>query len=162
MRLYHGSIIIVDKPTIIKPNRPLDFGQGFYLTSLQDQAERWAIAKSKIFKKTGIVSVYNLEINEVIKNYKVKQFEYANDEWLDLVEVCRRNKNHITGYDVVIGEVADDKVYDTINLYLDGILPRELALQRIKYKYKNDQMCITNADILKKYLIFESSYEVRR
>lgn len=160
MRLYHGSNIIVDKPRVIVPNRPLDFGKGFYLTSLQHQADRWAISKAKIKRSVAIVSVYNLDLEEIKNNYNVKSFEFADEEWLDLVEVCRKDKNYITGYDLIIGEVADDRVYDTINLYLDGLIPKEIALQRIKYKYQNNQFCIFNEEILEKYLHFETSYEV--
>lgn len=160
MRLYHGSNMIIDRPTIIVPNRPLDFGKGFYLTSLQNQADRWAVAKSKIKKSKAIVSIYRLDLEEVKKKFKVKVFEFANEEWLDLVEACRKDKNILTGYDLIIGEVADDRVYDTINLYLDGLIPKEIALERIKYKYQNDQLCILNSEILDKYLKFERSYEV--
>jgi hypothetical protein len=161
MRLYHGSTIVVDSPKVITPNRPLDFGKGFYLTSLQHQAERWAIAKSKIKRQSPIVSVYKFDLDEVKKYYKVKSFEFANEEWLDLVEVCRKDINYTTDYDVIIGEVADDRVYDTINLYLDGLLPKEIALDRIKYKYQNDQICIFNSEIIEKYLFFDTSYEVK-
>lgn len=161
MRLYHGSTIVIDSPKVITPNRPLDFGKGFYLISLQHQAERWAIAKSKIKRQSPIVSVYKFDLDEVKKHYKVKSFEFANEEWLDLVEVCRKDINYTTGYDVIIGEVADDRVYDTINLYLDGLLPKEIALDRIKYKYQNDQICIFNSEIIEKYLFFDTSYEVK-
>lgn len=161
MRLYHGSTIVIDNPKVIAPNRPLDFGKGFYLTSLQHQAERWAIAKSKIKRQSPVVSVYKFDLDEVKNHYKVKSFEFANEEWLDLVEVCRKDINYITGYDAIIGEVADDRVYDTINLYVDGLLPKEIALDRIKYKYQNDQICIFNSEIIEKYLFFDTSYEVK-
>ncbi|MGL5086971.1 MAG: DUF3990 domain-containing protein [Clostridium sp.] len=161
MRVYHGSYIEIDTPKIIEPNRPLDFGTGFYVTSLQHQADRWAIAKSRIKNSKAIVSVYNIDINEMKNNYKVKVFDFANEEWLDMIEMCRKSKMYMTEYDAIIGEVADDKVYDTINLYLDGLLPKELALKRIKYKYQNDQICIINKEILDRYLKFENSYEVK-
>lgn len=161
MRVYHGSYIEINDPQIIEPNRPLDFGKGFYVTSLQHQADRWAIAKSKIRKSKAIVSIYNMDINEIKKNYNIKTFEFPNEEWLDMIEMCRKSKKYMTEYDIIIGEVADDKVYDTINLYLDGLLPKEIALERIKYKYQNDQICIINKEILDKYLKFENSYEVK-
>ena len=42
MILYHGSNMIVDEPKIFKGNRPLDFGEGFYLTTNKEQAKQWA------------------------------------------------------------------------------------------------------------------------
>ena len=42
MILYHGSNIAVTEPQIIVSNRALDFGAGFYTTSSEEQAIRWA------------------------------------------------------------------------------------------------------------------------
>lgn len=42
MRLYHGSTEMVATPQIRKPNRALDFGNGFYTTTDYAQAEQWA------------------------------------------------------------------------------------------------------------------------
>ena len=35
MKLYHGSLEIVQEPRIIKPTRTLDYGTGFYRFSLR-------------------------------------------------------------------------------------------------------------------------------
>ena len=40
--LYHGSFAVVSQPLAVSGRRNLDFGRGFYLTSLRPQAERWA------------------------------------------------------------------------------------------------------------------------
>jgi len=45
---------------------------------------------------------------------------------------------------LVIGGVANDKVFDTIQLYLDGLVDKEIALTRLKYEKPNIQ-----------YLVFE-------
>lgn len=37
MTLYHGSDIIVEEPKLGFSNRNLDFGKGFYTTSLKEQ-----------------------------------------------------------------------------------------------------------------------------
>ena len=42
MILYHGSSVAVDKPLVQVGCPALDFGPGFYLTRLKEQAERWA------------------------------------------------------------------------------------------------------------------------
>lgn len=47
MKLYHGSNIAVTQPKILKSDRKLDFGTGFYLTSSYEQAERWARLTTK-------------------------------------------------------------------------------------------------------------------
>ena len=38
MILYHGSNVAVEKPVLIKQNRFLDFGFGFYTTTNKEQA----------------------------------------------------------------------------------------------------------------------------
>ena len=39
MIVYHGSYCIVDKPDIRYSREALDFGKGFYLTNIKEQAK---------------------------------------------------------------------------------------------------------------------------
>ena len=48
MNVYHGSNVIVNNPDVVHSFRPLDFGKGFYVTTVKDQAERWARRKMDI------------------------------------------------------------------------------------------------------------------
>ena len=45
MNVYHGSNVIIHNPDIMHSFRPLDFGKGFYVTTVMEQAERWARRK---------------------------------------------------------------------------------------------------------------------
>ena len=38
MILYHGSSVVVQKPDIIHSRERVDFGKGFYLTDIPEQA----------------------------------------------------------------------------------------------------------------------------
>ena len=42
MILYHGSNVEVKAPRLLKVQRELDFGKGFYTTSDLEQASKWA------------------------------------------------------------------------------------------------------------------------
>ena len=42
MKLYHGSYTAVEQPETTKGREKVDFGQGFYLTNIQFQAEKWS------------------------------------------------------------------------------------------------------------------------
>lgn len=42
MRLFHGTNADFDKIDITKSNPWKDFGKGFYLTDIYEQAQRWA------------------------------------------------------------------------------------------------------------------------
>lgn len=41
MKVYHGSLEVVEHPLILKPNRKLDYGEGFYTTTSEQQAKEW-------------------------------------------------------------------------------------------------------------------------
>ena len=66
MILYHGSNMIIEEPKIIKSNRALDFGVGFYSTTFKEQAEKWAIRKCTNYdgdiEGKPIVSIYELDM----------------------------------------------------------------------------------------------------
>ena len=56
MKLYHGSTFIVDKPLVSYGRENLDFGKGFYTTSMQSQAEKWVQRFISLGKK-GIILI---------------------------------------------------------------------------------------------------------
>ena len=55
-------------------------------------------------------------------------------------------------YDITIGEVADEQVFDTINLLSRGWIDVEVATQRLKFKLPNNQVCINNQEVIEKCL----------
>lgn len=42
MKLFHGSTIIIEHPLAHVGREHLDFGKGFYLTRIEEQAFDWA------------------------------------------------------------------------------------------------------------------------
>lgn len=64
-------------------------------------------------------------------------------------------------YDVIIGGIADDKIYNTIELYQDNLIEKDEALKRLKYYKPNEQICITNQNVIDKYLKFRCEEEVQ-
>ena len=63
MILYHGSNVTVDKPRLIKQNRFLDFGFGFYTTTNREQAVNFAL-KVANRRKSGSASLNMYELDE--------------------------------------------------------------------------------------------------
>lgn len=62
MKLYHGSTMIVRKPSVKRGRVTTDFGQGFYLTTSLEQAQRWALLKQRRENsKRAIVSVFDFD-----------------------------------------------------------------------------------------------------
>ena len=90
MIVYHGSSEIIKNPDVKFSKKYLDFGSGFYLTSFENQAKKWAIRKGMRQNKPGIVNIYELKDNW--KDYNVLSFEEENEKWLDFVCACRKGE----------------------------------------------------------------------
>ncbi|MEG0844151.1 MAG: DUF3990 domain-containing protein [Romboutsia sp.] len=155
MILYHGSYCKVDKPDISYSRDSLDFGKGFYLTDIKGQALSW-IDRFVRRGKNGCLNSYNIDLNKVKDIYKVKVFDTYNIEWLDFILDCRSGGKKYLNYDIVIGGIADDQVYNTLELYELDLITKDETLKRLKYHKPNNQICILNQEILDKYLIFEN------
>jgi hypothetical protein len=139
MVVFYGSYTIVQSP-VIKTNRfKKDFGNGFYCTVIKEQAERWA----KRFS-TPMVNIYELQINNSLK---IQEFKEMTDEWLDFIVDCRNGVEH--NYDVVIGAMANDQIYNFIADYMEGIITREQFWVMAKFKYPTHQINFCTEEALK-------------
>ncbi|MBR3871443.1 MAG: DUF3990 domain-containing protein [Paludibacteraceae bacterium] len=153
MILYHTSQLVINKPDVSYSRNNLDFGRGFYLTSLKEQA----VLYGQRFIKRGENAFLNTyELDENIKGCRYKIFSTYNSEWLDYITACRKGLQ-CEVYDIIEGGIADDQVFNTLDLYLSGIYTKEQALDQLKYKKTNHQVCITSQDILDNHLHFVSS-----
>ena len=139
MTLYHGSNLIVDAPQLLKNQRTLDFGRGFYTTSDFEQAKKWAQRTVKI-RESGKACVSCYELNEdKLESLKIFRFTEPNFEWLDYVSNNRKNKDVEDDWDLVIGPVANDQTFPTILLYLDGYIDSESAIRQLLPQKLKDQ-----------------------
>lgn len=133
MILYHGSNTIVKSPELVEQNRFLDFGYGFYTTTNKEQTENFA---KKITVRRGgnpIVNVYEFDDNAE-SDLNIKRFSAPDEEWLDFVSAHRNGTYDGEKYDVIIGAVANDDVYRTLQVYSSGLLTKEQALEALKVK----------------------------
>lgn len=129
--LYHGSLEIVRLPEIREPNRTLDYGAGFYLTSSSSQAEAWVKRKLKGDVRHGYVNVY--EYDESLEDgLKILNFDKPNEEWLDFVMKNRMNRSYRHDYDIVKGPVANDRVYASFALYEAGLLDKQELIRELR------------------------------
>lgn len=133
MILYHGSNMIVEKPGLVEQNRYLDFGNGFYTTTNIMQAENFA--KKVIVRRGGksVVNEYEFDEN-AYSGLIIKRFSAPDEEWLDFVSENRNGTYVGKKYDIIIGAVANDDVYRTLQVYASGILTKEQALEALKVK----------------------------
>ncbi len=157
MILYHGSYMEIRVPDLEHSRLNVDFGRGFYTTPIYDQAVSWC-EKFKRRGKEGIVSSY--EFNENAYNEcRAMIFQSYSEEWLTFILNCRSGKD-TSDYDIVTGGVANDKVFNTVELYLDGLIDKVEAINRLRYEKPNLQICFRTKNVLQKYVHFKRSERV--
>jgi hypothetical protein len=94
MRLYHGSIVEVRKPSLRFGRRRTDFGKGFYTTTLAEQAEHWAkIKKDRAKASRAVVSVYEIDDRILADaSLSIREFHGVDESWLEFVVGCRKKE----------------------------------------------------------------------
>lgn len=153
MEIYHSSYISVESPDIIFSREFLDFGKGFYLTTLYDQAVKYA-QRFKRRKRPAWLSTYELEFNPA--DWKILQFDSYSREWLQFVANCRKGQDE-SDYDLIIGGIANDEVIQTIERYFAGEISENDALGLLKYEKPNNQYCIRSQRMLDECLKHKNS-----
>lgn len=119
MILYHGSYLAIEKPDLLHSRPNLDFGKGFYLTSIREQAVKWC---GKFVKrgKQGVISNYIFD-EELFQRLKVLRFDSYSEEWLEFILACRSGKDS-SDYDAVCGGIANEKPNMQIAFRTDAAL----------------------------------------
>ena len=128
--IYHGSYCKVEEPKIKDGKYTKDFGKGFYCTILKEQAEKWARKYS-----TPTINQYEYSENASLK---IKEFTIMSEEWLDFIIDCRSGKEH--EYDIVIGAMADDQVYNYITDLMSGQITRDAFWELAKFRHPTHQI----------------------
>lgn len=146
MKVYHGSYKTIEMPKILESKFPKDFGKGFYCTELEEQAVRWASRYD-----TAIVSTYDYVPNQHLKTLI---FEEMTEEWLDFIVDCRAGGKH--HYDIVIGAMANDQIYNYIADFVDGILTRKQFWVLAEFKKPTHQICFCSERALKTLRFIDS------
>ena len=150
--VYHGATEIVQAP-LCKIGRPrLDFGQGFYVTDLKEQAIKWAQTLADKREEKPLLNIYQLDKDAILAEAKCKIFTAYDKDWLDFIVGNRQGKNPAKDYDYVEGGIANDRVIDTIKLYIGGIMDEISTLRQLAFHKPNNQICLLNQELTNKYL----------
>jgi len=137
--IYHGSYCKVDVPKIREGKYTKDFGTGFYCTVLKEQAQKWA-------KKYDTPNINKYEYDENSK-LKIKNFTVMTEEWLDFIINCRSGEDH--EYDIVIGAMADDQVYNYVTDLIAKQITREAFWELAKFRNPTHQIAFCTKKSLK-------------
>lgn len=138
MTVYHGGGQAVVEPDLVHSRRAVDFGPGFYTTPVLAQAVTWC---EKRRRRLGgaVVSRYEFDAYAA-ESLKVLRFSDYSDAWLDFIVSCRSGKD-ATDWDLVIGGVANDRVFDTLEAFFDGFATRQQTIDKLRYEKPNMQIC---------------------
>ncbi len=167
MKLYHGSLVPVEEPRILRREQGRDFGFAFYVTDIQEQAERWALRRKRAafrlnnLSAQAIVSIYDFDKETAQKELAVLEFNTDSMDWLELVVACRSIPSFSHENDIVIGKIANDNVGETIAYVIAGVMRKEDALSRLQFQKINSQLAFCTERALH-YLKYVSSYIVEK
>ena len=142
MKLYHGTNIDFSEIDFkrCKPNK--DFGRGFYLTDIKQQAVDMAIRRAKFEDKCSPI-IQEYEFDEKLlssEELSIKIFDGISNEWAEFIVANRNARGKYThNYDVVVGPIADDGVVFQINLFMMHFITIEELVKRLEFKKLNRQ-----------------------
>ena len=156
MKLYHGSNTKIEKIDLSKCRPYKDFGQGFYLTEIKEQAEKMASRTAHIYEGEPVVTEFEFDESALTK-LSVKQFEGPNEEWALFVLANRSKENQqpTHSYDIVIGPVADDDIAQLFRNFNDGFINLTMLVEGLKYKKVSSQYFFHTEDAIKYLKVYE-------
>ena len=99
MKIYHGSLEVVDHPVILRPNRKLDYGEGFYTTTSWEQSKEW-VERRMLEKQSqyGYVNVYEFDAERMPEFKSQEESDQIMgalaQHWEHIDSILRRNDEY--------------------------------------------------------------------
>ena len=178
MLLYHGSYCEVRQPDLSKCAKYKDFGQGFYLTSSEEQARNFAkistykarnIVLSNPAQRYGFVNIFRFENSEGLNAF---DYPTADSEWLHCIVAHRKYNSfpelvkQMSPYDVISGKIANDDTNASIAAYIQRVFGEigsegadRICIGLLLPERLKDQFCFRTDKALAK-LSFEGSEKI--
>lgn len=149
MKLYHGSNTDIEEIDLSKCRPNKDFGCGFYLTTIKEQAVRMAKRVSRIYGGEAFLNLYEFDESALLRdNLQVKIFERPSIEWAKFIIVNRNSSRMKTisednnldnRYDIVVGPIANDDLALLFRQFSDGVISVETLIEEMKFKELTNQ-----------------------
>ncbi len=150
MRLYHGSNVVIESINLAMCRPYKDFGKGFYLTDIEEQAKQMAKRVSRLYGGSPVINTFEIQ-DDFRKTSDIKIMDFGiqtTEEWAKFV-MNNRNRtftdeantlcNKDNKYDIVIGPVADDNMALLFRQYENEIIDFETLLKGMIYKKTSSQ-----------------------
>ena len=149
MLLYHGSNMAIVEIDLDKCKPFKDFGRGFYLTTIEEQALLMAGRTSRIFSGLPTVTTFTLDEKALSAGtLSIKRFDEPTLEWAlfvlnnrnrNFTEITNKNCNQDNKYDIVVGPIANDDIALLLRTYTRGYIDGKALLNGMRYKKLNNQ-----------------------
>lgn len=150
MILYHGTNTNIEYIDLSMCRPYKDFGKGFYLTEIKDQAMKMAKRVSKIYGRSPVVIKYEFDESFLTnRGLNIRNFGKApTEEWARFV-MNNRNRtfsdaadpecNLDNKYDIVIGAVANDDIAMLFRQYQNELITFESLVGGITFRETTNQ-----------------------
>ena len=138
--LYHGSNVEIETINLDKCSPYKDFGKGFYLTDIKEQAKQMAVRRTRIAgEKKPTVTAYSFD-ERLLENssLQVKLFDTPSKEWALFILANRKGWMQPV-YDIVIGPIADDGVVFQLERYMHRLITLDTLVEELTYRKLNRQ-----------------------
>lgn len=154
-KLYHGTNMYFEEPDLAEAADFKDFGRGYYLTTNQFQAEKWAIRDLIDNDKNDVAYVYEYEFDtDDTKNLRILELLIYNEEWLDFIACNRTKKEENIQYDLIYDRMADSRgaiLTEAIRDYINKIKTAKETLAIARFRDRNmNQYCFKTYEALAK------------
>lgn len=154
INLYHGSNTVIGEIDLAKGRPYKDFGRGFYLTTIKEQAEKMAVRVTKIYGGEPYITTYCFH-DELLENSQLNYrcFEEPSKEWALFVINNRDRRfkniqspecNQDAKYDLVIGPIANDDLALLFRQFSGGLITVDTLVEAMKFKKLTDQYSFHN------------------
>ena len=131
MILYHGSNTAIDGIDLNRCRPYKDFGRGFYLTDIREQAQRMAARTARMFSGNPTLTMFEFDLEESQSSELNARFALPH-RLLNTPQPCH-------DYDIVIGPVADDTIARLLRLYTENFINEEQLLHELTFSKVTSQ-----------------------
>ena len=149
MILFHGSNTEIDRVDLGKCRPFKDFGRGFYLTDLPEQAMKMANRVARIYGGVPVVTYFEADPDAMTEaGLSVRRFEKPDLSWAAFVmnnrsrsfaDVNSAECNLRNQYDLVIGPVANDDLALLFRQFEEGFITIEILAREMTYRQLSTQ-----------------------
>ena len=128
MILYHGSNTAIDGIDLNRCRPYKDFGRGFYLTDIREQAQRMAARTARMFSGNPTLTMFEFDLEEA----QSSELKVMSNRDINTTQPCH-------DYDIVIGPVADDTIARLLRLYTENFINEEQLLHELTFSKVTSQ-----------------------